>query len=177
MSIGTSRLLLWLFVINLGVAFGAGLYEHRIVLSDWIAISPEGAHWNAESVRHDDTGRRFWVFVTTIPLTLLTIANVYAAWQAPGALRFWWLAAALAAVADRLFTFGYFIPTMVGLTNAADSPESVAAAIRWSRLNYLRHAIVLVAWLAALRAFGLLHALSAAPHQGRIASDADVWRG
>ncbi len=26
-------ILLWLFVINLGIAFGAGLYEHRIVVS------------------------------------------------------------------------------------------------------------------------------------------------
>jgi hypothetical protein len=30
-----------------------------------------------------------------------------------------------------------------------------------NRINYIRHAIVLVAWLAALRAFALLHALSA----------------
>jgi hypothetical protein len=153
---------LWLFVINLGIAFGAGLFEHRIVLSDWIAISPDGAHWHGDIARDDDTGRRFWVFVTTVPLTLLTIANAYAAWHSTGPLRFWWLAAALAALADRIFTFSYFIPTMVGLTNAPDSPEAVSTAIRWSQLNYLRHAFVLVAWLASLRAFGLLHAASAA---------------
>jgi len=28
--------LLWLFVINLGIAFGAGLYEHRIVVGRWL---------------------------------------------------------------------------------------------------------------------------------------------
>jgi hypothetical protein len=161
-----SAWLLWLFVINLGVAFGAGLYEHRIVVSDWITASPDGAHWNADAARDDDTGRRFWVFVTTIPLTLLAIANTYAAWHATGLLRDWWLAAALAAVADRGFTFAYFIPAMIGLLNAADSPDAVAAATRWSHLNYLRHAIVLVAWLAALRAFALLHARSPAPGHG-----------
>ena len=159
MSTGTSTLLLWLFVINLGIAFGAGLYEHRIVVPDWIAASPNGAHWHGGVARDDDTGRRFWVFVTTVPLTLLTLVNTYAAWQSTGPLRFWWLVAALAAVADRLFTFAYFIPTMVGLTNAPDSPAAVSAAMRWSHLNYLRHAVVLVAWLAALRAFGLLHAV------------------
>ena len=74
----SSTILLWLFVINLGIAFGAGLYEHRIVVSRWITSSPEtGQHWNPEVVRQDDTGRRFWIFVTTVPLTLLTLANLF----------------------------------------------------------------------------------------------------
>ncbi len=158
MSRKTATILLWLFVINLGVAFGAGLYEHRIVVPRWIVSSPDaGSHWLAEAVRQDDTGLRFWAFVTTGPLTLLTLANLFAAWRAAAPVRAWWLAAALLALADRLFTFFYFIPTMVGLMGAADSPESVAIATRWSTLNYLRHAFVLAAWLAALKAFGLLH--------------------
>ena len=160
MSNGLFTWLLTLFVVNLGIAFGAGLYEHRIVVPDWIEMSPDGVHWNADAARDHDTGRRFWVFVTTIPLTLLTIANTYAAWHAPGALRTWWLASAFAAAADRVFTFLYFIPTMIALANAPDSPGAVAAATRWSQLNNVRHAIVLVAWLAALRAFAMLHAMS-----------------
>ena len=158
MPMTTSTILIWLFVINLGIAFGAGLYEHRIVLSRWVASSPEsGAHWNPAAAREDDTGRRFWVFVTTVPLTLLTLANLVAAWGASGPVRVWWLAAAIAALAERAFTFSYFIPTMVGLMATADSPQSAAAAMRWSNLNYLRHAIVLVAWIAALKAFSLLY--------------------
>lgn len=158
MSEATSAIVLWLFVINLGIAFGAGLYEHRIVVSRWISASPESkAHWNAEAARQDDTGRKFWAFVSTIPLTLLTLANLFGAWRAAGAVRGWWLAAALAALADRAVTFSYFIPAMVGLMRAADSPESVAAATRWWTLNYLRHAIVLAAWLASLKAFALFH--------------------
>jgi hypothetical protein len=150
--------LLWLFVINLGIAFGAGLFEQRIVVSRWLAISPDGnAHWNAQAVREDDTGRRFWVFVTTGPLTLLALANLVLAANASGAVRGWWLAAACAALADRAFTFSYFIPAMIGLMSAADSPESVAIATRWANLNYLRHAIMLVAWLTSLKAFALLH--------------------
>ena len=70
------KTLLWLFVINLGIAFGAGLYEHRIVVSNWMSSSGEsGVHWNAEAARRDDTGRRFWVFVTTVPLTLCADAT------------------------------------------------------------------------------------------------------
>jgi hypothetical protein len=152
-----SGIVLWLFVINLGIAFGAGLYEHRIVVSRWVSSGESGAHWNAEAARRDDTGRKFWAFVSTLPLTLLTLANLFAAWRASGAIRGWWLAAALAALADRAFTFSYFIPTMVGLMRAPDSPESAALATRWSNLNYLRHAIVLAAWLASLRTFALFH--------------------
>ena len=158
MSGTPSTILLWLFVINLGIAFGAGVYEHRIVVSRWISFSPKaGAHLSAEAARQDDTGRRFWAFVSTIPLTLLTLANLFVAWRADGTVRGWWLAAACAALADRLFTFSYFIPTMVGLLGAPDSPESVAVASRWWTLNYLRHAIVLAAWLASLKTFALFH--------------------
>ena len=100
---------------NLGIAFGAGLYEHRIVVSKWITSGKSGVHWNAEAVLRDDTGRKFWAFVTTVPLTLLTLANPFAAWRSSDAVRGWWLAAGLVALADRAFTFSYFIPTMVGL--------------------------------------------------------------
>ena len=157
MSTVGASVLLWLFVLNLGVACGAGLYEHRIVVSRWIASSPEfGTHWNPEAARQDDTGRRFWAFVTTVPLTLLTLANLFAAWRTSGPVRGWWLAAALAAVADRAFTFSYFIPTMIRLKGLPDSAEAVAVATRWWHLNYVRLATTVVAWLASLRAFGLL---------------------
>lgn len=156
MSSSTSAIALWLFVINLGIVLGAGLYEHRIVFSRWVTSSPEsGSRWNAEYARRDDTGRRFWVFVSTVPLTLVTLANLFAARSATGPARWWWMAAVVAAVADRALTFGYFIPTMIGLMNASDSVESVATATRWGQLNHLRHAIVLIAWLSALKAFAL----------------------
>ena len=158
MSGEVSTILLWLLVINLGVTFGAGLYEGRIVVSEWISFSPEsGAHWNPDVARRHDTGRRFWAFVTTVPLTLIALANLRAAWLVSGALSGWWLAAASAALTDRAFTFVYFIPTMVRLMQRADSPESVAIATRWSNLNYVRHAIVLAAWLASLKAFSLFY--------------------
>ncbi|MGH7845825.1 MAG: DUF1772 domain-containing protein [Candidatus Binatia bacterium] len=153
------KILLWLFVINLGIAFGAGLYESRIVVPQWISFSPEsGYRWNAEAARHAETGLNFWVYVTTVPLTLLTLANLIAAWRARGAIRRWWLTAAVAALGDRIFTFSYFIPTMLKLMRAESfsQPEAVAIATQWANLNYARHAILLAAWLAALKAFSLL---------------------
>jgi hypothetical protein len=74
----------------------------------------------------------------------------------------WWLAAAAAALVDRLLTFGYFIPTMVKLMRGDVSPESaaVAKARQWVRLGNVRQAATLIAWLAALRAFGLMYRYS-----------------
>jgi hypothetical protein len=146
-----------LFVINLGIALGAGLYEHRIVVPRWIEQQGAEAHWNGETARRDDTGRRFWALVSTLPLTLLTVVSLILAWRAPEGIRLWWLAATFIALAERLLTFGYFIPTMVSLLEAADSPESVAVAARWANLNHLRHALILSAWLAALKTLATCH--------------------
>ena len=149
-------LALWLFVVNLGLVFGAGVYEHRIVAPRWLNRWPgEPVRWHAASARSDDVGRRFWVFAATVPFTILTFTSMALAWRAGSAAEVWWLAAASLAAIERLATAGYFIPVMVRLMRAADTPEVVAAAIRWSRLNVLRHVVVLAAWLASRRAFEL----------------------
>jgi hypothetical protein len=139
------RILLWLFVINLGIAFGAGLYEWRVVIPRWENIPPQT--W-------PNTGLEFWVYVTTVPLTLLTLANQVAAWLERGPRRYWWLAAVAIIVVERSATFSYFIPTMIRLMGAEDLPEAEVKATlsQWRRRNYGRHVLTLAAWLAALKA-------------------------
>ena len=98
MSDHSSDLVLWLFVLNLGIAFGAGLYEARIVLPQWLSRDNEGErHWDAWAARRANVGLRFWAGVTTVPLTLLTVASFVAAWATPADVRGWWLFAAAAA--------------------------------------------------------------------------------
>lgn len=158
MSTTATSILLWLFVINLGIVFGAGIYEHRIVVARWLASDRRsGVVWNASAAREDDTGRRFWAFTSTVPLTVLTLAALFAAWRSPEGVRSWWLAAASAALLDRVLTFSYFIPKMIGLMAASESAMSAGIATRWSQLNYVRHAIVLAAWLASMKAFAAWH--------------------
>ncbi len=140
--------LLWLFVINLGIVFGAGLYESRIVVPLWTSAPPA-------SLRSPDSGRRFWAFTTTIPLTLLTLANIPLAWHSQ-ARREWWLVAALLVLVERISTFGYFIPTMIRMQRADKSTtELIARLAIWERLNCVRVLLTLVAWLAALKALTL----------------------
>lgn len=154
-----ATIVLWLFVINLGIAFGAGLYESRIMVPQWLISSPEsGYRWNAEAARQANVGLRFWVYVTTVPLTLLTLSSLVFAWWTPDEVRSWWLAAGAAALVDRVMTFAYFIPTMLKLmrTETFQESEAVAKALQWVNLGLVRHAATLVAWLAALMAFWLM---------------------
>jgi len=159
-----STVLLWLFVINLGIALGAGLYESRIVVPDWIDTAASSPAWNSDAARDANTGVRFWVAVTTFPLTLLTLANLFAGWRAPMILRRWWLGTAATALVERGLTLGYFVPTMIRLMQAENSPAATSSAIQWAQLNNLRHFLVLAAWLAALKTFSLLYT-----HRGRSA--------
>lgn len=149
------RILLWLFVINLGIALGAGLYEARIQVPEWLVSTPGGLRWDAEASLRANTGLRFWAFVTTGPLTLLTVANLAAAWRSRGRLRRSWLTAGVVALADRIFTFAYFIPTMIALQrmDGFSQVDAVATATQWANLNHLRHLILLVALLLALKTF------------------------
>ena len=80
---------LWLFVINLGTAFSAGIYESRVVVPRWQNTAPQ--EW-------PNTGLDFWVYMTTVPLTLLTLANLVAAWLDQGPRRYWWLGASVVSV-------------------------------------------------------------------------------
>ena len=50
MAESITTIVMSLFVINLGIAFGGGLYESRIVVPQWLRSSPEsGYRWNAEA--------------------------------------------------------------------------------------------------------------------------------
>jgi hypothetical protein len=138
----TAAVLLWLFVIDLGIAAGAALYERAVIVPMWLA--------NPASIKTIDPGRKFWAFVTTVPLTLLTIANLVLAFRAHGPLQSWWLAASLLALLERAMTFGYFIPTALRMMKG-----ETAALPRWIALNYIRLALALVGWLAALETFSI----------------------
>ena len=138
---------LWLFVINLGIAAGAGLYEARVVIPQWADTPPQT--W-------PNTGLMFWVYATTIPLTVLTVANLITAWLDSSTRRKWWLSAAAIIVLERIVTFSYFIPTMIGLTGAELPAVEVKAALsQWLLFNHGRHVLTLSGWLLALKALSL----------------------
>jgi hypothetical protein len=152
------ELLLYLFILNLGTAFGAGLYETRIVLPQWFIKSPEfGYQVNVEAMNQTDTGRKFWGIVTTMPLTLLTLANLVVAWQSGEPRHDWWLVAAGITLVERIGTFTFFIPTAIKLMRAETLPAAKVGnmATWWIRMNVVRNALTLLGWLAALKVLSL----------------------
>ena len=149
-----ARIVLWLFVIELGIALGAGLYETMVELPRWVHSAVDAAKSNAPATRPSSPGMRFWMSTTTVPLTLLTIASFVVLRWADSVTRRWWLIAACATGAERLVTFAYFIPTMIQLTTGFE-PNARSVGFRWSQASWIRHAVLLIAWLAALQAFAL----------------------
>ncbi len=150
--------MLWLFVVLSGIAVGAGLYERRVIVPRWFTgLSGFMVSVNADAITTDDSGRRFWGYLTTVPLTLLTVAGCVIAWNPATARDRWWLAAAAVMLVERLGTFGYFIPTLLKLVQAERLPpgEAAQAARQWIRLNRIRSVFAFAGWLAALRALSL----------------------
>ncbi|MBX5461960.1 MAG: DUF1772 domain-containing protein [Steroidobacteraceae bacterium] len=145
------EIVLWLFVINLGIAFGAGIYETRVVIPQWA---------NIPSRQWPNTGLLFWVYVTTVPLTLLTLASLIAGWMTQGPMRFWYLTSVGIIIIERIATFSYFIPRMVRMMGAEGLPAAgiQSALSQWLLMNHGRHVLTLAGWLAALKALSLSRA-------------------
>jgi hypothetical protein len=155
----TGFIFLALWIMNLGTAFGAGLYETRMMLPLWFPRSSGGQPGiNSKLMRENDAGRRFWGMVTTLPLTLLTLANLYLALQSSGPPRLPWLCAVAAVMLERILTFTFFIPVAVKfmrLQAAAPLSASALAAL-WINLNYARNLLILAGWLGALYVYGMV---------------------
>jgi hypothetical protein len=143
--------LLLLFVINLGIVVGAGFYELRVVVPVWATAPPR-------SLLSPESGLRFWAYVTTGPLTLLTLANAVVAWQTSSPARSWWLVAVIIIAIERIATFGYFVPTMARMQREQSAPPALVRIkfARWAALNYPRNVASLIAWLFALKALVML---------------------
>ncbi|GAB4040553.1 DUF1772 domain-containing protein [Spirosoma gilvum] len=153
--------LLILFILNLGTAFGAGLYEARLIIPQWFPkLEGDERRVDTNAMRQTDVGRNFWAFVTTIPLTLLTVANLIVAWQSELPVHDWWLAASLLTLVERVVTFSFFIPTAIRLQKGDGDSLPLDTTSRlvsvWMYANYGRNALTLLAWALALKALSLV---------------------
>ena len=151
-------MVLWLFVVISGISVGAGLYELRVNVPRWFTrITGSAPSVNVAAITSDDSGRRFWGYVTTVPLTLLTATSCVIAWDPATARDRWWLAGAGVMLVERVGTFGYFIPTLLKLLHPErwSQKKTEEAARRWIRFNHIRSLLAFAGWLAALKALSL----------------------
>jgi hypothetical protein len=149
-------LALWLLVISLGIQTGAGLFETRVLVPLWASSPPQSVLAYLAVTIRPDSGHRLWIFLT--PLTgIISLLNLVAALLYAGPARTWWLFAASSALLVIIVTFAYFIPVLLRLPDAAKMPAAqLTRMVRlWVRLNWLRFAILVAAWLAGLKAFAI----------------------
>jgi hypothetical protein len=155
-----SRVLLWLFVVVLGVVIGGGLYETLVVMPLWSAGPPESVlayhRHNVANPRFAlDPGGRFWMLFTPT-LGLLAAANLFSGLKARDGHRRWRVAASGIVLAVIIFTFAWFVPNIIRLTGggvAGLADERIAGLTNWwVLLNWVRAALYIAALLAGLRA-------------------------
>ena len=151
MSHKHARILLWLFVIGLGIAAGAGLYETKTQMPRWVR-SARANGLPTQVASSANTGMQFWLYTTALPLTLLTLASFFAIRFVDPETRKWWLIAAWASLGSQILTLAYFIPTLLQLSGGQET-NARAVAFQWAQVNWFRHALSFVAWLSALQAF------------------------
>jgi hypothetical protein len=156
----TERIFLWLYLLLFSVQLGAGLYETLVIVPVWSASPPQSVWgWNALREANPrlaiDSGRRFWIFVTPA-VGLLSIAALLTGWRTGPEHRAWLLAATLTSFVMTVITFAYFVPTLIGLMKSspdeADAARVASKARLWAALNWVRVAVLIAAWLCALRA-------------------------
>jgi len=151
MSHKHARILLWLFVVGLGISAGAGLYETKTQMPRWVR-SARANGLPRQVASSANTGMQFWLYTTALPLTLLTLASFFAIRFVDPETRKWWLIAAWASLGSQILTLAYFIPTLLQLSGGQET-NARAVAFQWAQVNWFRHALSFVAWLSALQAF------------------------
>lgn len=133
------KAVIWLLVLFTGVAFGAGVYEARVVVPQWLTTVDGVTVWHAGAAKAADPGFNFWAFVTTGPITLLTLLSLVLVWKTKGNARRWWFVVLAFLLVDRAMTFSYFIPTMVELMgNKLAQADAARVAQQWANLNVIR---------------------------------------
>jgi hypothetical protein len=161
-----AQILLWLFVILLGIVIGGALYEMRVTVPLW-ANSPPESVWYWEMVRNanpqyvPNSGLRFWIFVTPTH-TLLTVATLIAGWKIRGEHRKWLFASTIAIIILHASAFIWFVPTIGAIRDSQAlglSREWVIANTNlWVTLSWVRAVFGMAAFVAGLRALTIFSA-------------------
>lgn len=162
-QLSISYILLFLFVVVLGIELGGGLYETLVVMPVWSAGAPDSVlafyqHNLANPKFVLNAGGRFWMFFT--PLTGLTaLACLLSGLRTAPEHKKWRIAGSALALIVVIFTFVWFVPNIIKLNSAAIlsmSRDDLASLTNWwVRLNWVRAVLYIAGWLAAIRALSI----------------------
>lgn len=156
------RGLLFAFTALMGIEMGAGAFVTSVIFPLWTA-SPEAAiGWTANTPYYVEEGV-FFIIVSPL-LFLLAIVTLIAGWRSVPPLRLWLRIANVSYIVVFIATSVYFVPFQ-DLVKGEAGTKFPAAELslmlqRFMTLNYIRQAIGLLAFGAALHAFGLSYRMA-----------------
>ncbi len=159
-KLSVAQIILLMFVINLGIAIGGGIYEALVLVPIWAGAPPDSVlayhhHGVTNPAFVTNQGGRFWIFVTPL-LGLLSIATIISGHKVNSTHRRWRISAAGLVLAVVVTTFAWFVPTLFLLLSdevTALSKDRIATLTNWwVWLNWVRAAVYIVAWIIGLRA-------------------------
>ena len=159
-KLSLGQIILFLFVINLGIAIGGGLYEALVLVPIWAGAPPDSVlafhqHQIDYPAFVTHQGRRFWIVVTPL-VGVLSIATIISGLKANGSHRRWRIIGAGMSLVVVVVTFAWFVPTVLLLMSdevtTLGKDRIASLANWWVALNWARAAIYIAAWIMGLRA-------------------------
>ncbi len=158
-----AQIMLWLFVITLGIENGAGLYETFVITPLWAGSAPDSViafyqHNATNPQLAINAGDRFWIFATPL-VGLFSLGTLLSGWRTNPEHRKWRLAGAGLAFFVIAFTFAWFVPNILLLQSKevlTMNPDTVKSLTNWwVGLNWGRVVLAITAWLLVLRALSI----------------------
>ena len=148
------RAILWLFVLSLTILTGGGIFEHVVLTPLWAGSPPESVTgWPYGAIQ----GKFFRV--ASPVYYLCSLALIIGSWWMPRRQRKWALVAGLSGIMVVLSTALFFIPILQktqATRGAGLSGEEITRLVnQFVTWNYGRYVLMIVGWVAALRALSV----------------------
>ena|SRR5687767_657778 len=149
-----ARIILWAWVVVAGILLGGGIYETVVLTPLWAGSPPESVlQWT-----HGIPQARFFGVVTPV-YGLLSVALLALSFRMPNSMRTFALVAGASGVGVVIWTFLFFLPILQqtqATRGAGLAGEEIAGLVsQFVSWNYLRQVVLVIGWLAGLRAFSL----------------------
>ena len=145
---------LWFYSVMASLVFGAGVYENLVVHPAWSRKPPESFVGFVGSPVSRMNISAFWMAAT--PLYLLSGLGALAVALWAGSRDVPLILSAVCAVSAVMWPLAYFRPTIHRFLDdgGGNIPAGrlLSQARRWTRLNWIRMALVAVSWWGAFTA-------------------------
>jgi len=173
-----TRVLLWISVLAWGILMGGKLFDLRVLVGAWSLSPPESLSLLPYGARFPvDTGEYF--FPSSVALLVCSFGALIAAWKTPAKYRAWLALSSVMMLLILIFTVTWFWPQNAalwavaqGAPDAVQDRAEVARMVRqWVTYDWLRIAMGLVGFVAAVRAISVPFPAKAIPSAPRGSAD------